>query len=185
MAVGLDDAPHANSMQNRDRLVKTVHCLDPDRLVSSRSEACRPWRPIDDMSARITTLVVLLSCLAASGCEDGEKLTPGERLLSALAANGFRISAAQTNAAPVNRLLDYETSECYSAYHHPSTLSLCFHHFKTPAKALEAKAQITSRRLPTGRYWISAVRGRSLVLVDARIQDRPVANKLISVFNPS
>jgi len=127
-------------------------------------------------------LVLLTLAIATCGCEDDSKLAPGERLLTALAAKGFRISPDQVNARPVNRMLDYQTTECYQAFHKPTTLQLCFHHFKTPAKALEAKAFIEKSRLPVGHYWISAVRGRSLVLVDAQIKDRPIANKLIAVI---
>ena len=131
---------------------------------------------------RTICLALAGSLFAAPGCEDEKKLTAGERLLGALAASGFRIEPGQVNARSVNRMLDYETSECYEAFHRPTTLSLCFHHFKSTAKALEAKAHIEKIRLPTGRYWVSAVRGRSLVFVDAQLKDRPIANKLISVF---
>jgi len=136
------------------------------------------------MGAKKTACLALLAILLGlASCDDEKMLTAGERLLDALAANGFRISPDQVNARPVNRMLDYQTSECYEAFHRPTTLWLCFHHFKTSTKALEAKAVIDKSRLPVGHYWVSAVRGRSLVMVDAQIKDRPIADKLISVLS--
>ena len=127
-------------------------------------------------------LVGLASLGGTAGCEEDDKLTPGQRLLDRLAEAGFSIEPGQVRARPVNQMLDYVTSECYRAYHHPTEMFFCFHHFKTGIKAREARVALDRRRWPQGRYWATKVRGRSVVLVDAQIKDRPVANKLIGFF---
>ncbi len=135
------------------------------------------------VGALLATVLVGLAALGLmAGCEDDEELAPSQELLERLFDAGFSIERDQVRARPVNQMLDYVTSECYRAYHHPTEMFFCFHHFKTGIKAREARVALDRRKWPQGRYWATEVSGRSLVLVDAQIKDRPVANKLIGFF---
>ena len=99
-----------------------------------------------------------------------------------VAQAGFTMTPIKARLAEVEKLGKRESSECWEAYHDPTTLYLCFHHFKSTMKAVEAGAILNKRKWPQGRFWVTTVRGRTLVFVDARLHDRPVAQKLSSVF---
>lgn len=134
------------------------------------------------MADRIVPWWIALVWIAAAASCSETQLGPNERLWQQVVQSGFEIKPASPRNQPVHRLMDYDRSRCFEAYHHPTTLSLCFHDFKSGTKAIEAGTQLTLGKWPAGRYWVTTVRGLTLVQVDAQLKDRPVANKLISIF---
>jgi hypothetical protein len=171
-------------MSDPPRLVKLAPGsleIDPggQRLVSCDHLAGR--RPVD-MIARLGMLAALAMCGLCSGACSERALDPNQSLLNRVHQAGFEIRPGPARNAAVQRMMDYHASRCFEAYHHPTTLSLCFHDFKTGIKAMEAGTQLSQAKWPAGHYWVTTVRGLTLVQVDSQLKDRPIANKLISLF---
>ncbi len=124
---------------------------------------------------------LLVIALLTFCCED-PVLQPDERLLVQLLEAGFRLEPTKARIEAVRRLRKRESSSCFEAYHHPTTMFLCLHNFKSTIKAVEAGTVLNKKKWPPGRFWVTTVRGRTLVHVDSRLHDRPVAQKLASIF---
>ncbi|HOX43103.1 MAG TPA: hypothetical protein PK668_05880 [Myxococcota bacterium] len=92
----------------------------------------------------------------------------------------FGFEESDDSLPEYRRAAGVKTEECYLAYRHPTSLTMCVYTFGDPAQAREAADQAARRKLPFGRYRTHLARESQLFVVDGQLKDQPIADLLRS-----